>query len=217
MTGELSPASVYVGLLPVVEACVVVGVRGCVGEVRVAADEAVDLDPGVLALPWEYSSTTTGFSPHPCTKRRLRVLRPCPPPGKRQRRLNAPYAGSPSPLQRLVVCLQEASAPAAPLPFIAPIPRQPTIWIIRGHRGYVHHDPRASPRCNGLTLDIGRRGLEPEWSRRGRATTLSTTPHGREHRTIVYYGRGTPGTASILKSVTWRRTPGPWQSLFHYR
>ena len=48
MTGELSPASVYASLLSVVEACVVVGVRGCVGEVRVAADEAVDLDPGVL-------------------------------------------------------------------------------------------------------------------------------------------------------------------------
>ena len=61
VTGELSPASVYISLLSVVEACVVVGVRGCVGEVRVAADEAVDLDPGVLALPWEYSSTTTGF------------------------------------------------------------------------------------------------------------------------------------------------------------
>ena len=49
--GELSPASVYVSLLPVVEACVVVAVPGRVGEVRVAADEpeAVDLDPGVLA------------------------------------------------------------------------------------------------------------------------------------------------------------------------
>ena len=47
MTGELSPASVYVSLLPVVEACVVVAVPGRVGEVRVAADEpeAVDLDP----------------------------------------------------------------------------------------------------------------------------------------------------------------------------
>ena len=51
MTGELSPASVYVSLLPVVEACVVVAVPGRVGEVRVPADEpeAVDLDPGVLA------------------------------------------------------------------------------------------------------------------------------------------------------------------------
>ena len=51
MTGELSPASVYVSLLPVVEACVVVAVPGRVGEVRDAADEpeAVDLDPGVLA------------------------------------------------------------------------------------------------------------------------------------------------------------------------
>ena len=52
MTGELSPASVYVSfkLLPVVEACVVVAVPGRVGEVRVPADEpeAVDLDPGVL-------------------------------------------------------------------------------------------------------------------------------------------------------------------------
>ena len=49
--GELSPASVYVSLLPVVEACVVVAVPGRVGEVRVPADEpeAVDLDPGVLA------------------------------------------------------------------------------------------------------------------------------------------------------------------------
>ena len=49
MTGELSPASVYVSLLPVVEACVVVAVPGRVGEVRVAAadsdePEAVDLD-----------------------------------------------------------------------------------------------------------------------------------------------------------------------------
>ena len=48
VTGELSPASVYVSLLPVVEACVVVAVPGRVGEVRVAADsdepEAVDLD-----------------------------------------------------------------------------------------------------------------------------------------------------------------------------
>ena len=51
MAGELSPASVYVSLLPVVEACVVVAVPGRVGEVRVPADEpeAVDLDPGVLA------------------------------------------------------------------------------------------------------------------------------------------------------------------------
>ena len=49
VAGELSPASVYVSLLPVVEACVVV--PGRVGEVRVPADEpeAVDLDPGVLA------------------------------------------------------------------------------------------------------------------------------------------------------------------------
>ena len=49
VTGELSPASVYVSLLPVVEACVVVAVPGRVGEVRVPADEpeAVDLDPGV--------------------------------------------------------------------------------------------------------------------------------------------------------------------------
>ena len=51
VTGELPPGSVYVSLLPVVEACVVVAVPGRVGEVRVAADEpeAVDLDPGVLA------------------------------------------------------------------------------------------------------------------------------------------------------------------------
>ena len=52
MSGELvSPASVYVGLLPVVEKCVVVAVPGRVGEVRVTADEpeAIDLDPGVLS------------------------------------------------------------------------------------------------------------------------------------------------------------------------
>ena len=51
VSGELSPASMYVSLLPVVEACVVVAVPGRVGEVRVAADEpeAVDLDPGVLS------------------------------------------------------------------------------------------------------------------------------------------------------------------------
>ena len=35
VSGELSPASVYVSLLPVVEACVVVAVPGRVGEVRV--------------------------------------------------------------------------------------------------------------------------------------------------------------------------------------
>ena len=46
MSGELSPASVYVGLLPVVEAFVVVAVPWRVGEVRVPADEpeAVNLD-----------------------------------------------------------------------------------------------------------------------------------------------------------------------------
>ena len=51
MSGELSPAGVYVGLLPVVEKCVVVAVPGRVGEVRVTADEpeAIDLDPGVLS------------------------------------------------------------------------------------------------------------------------------------------------------------------------
>ena len=126
VTGELSPASVYVGLLPVVEACVVVGVRGCVGEVRVAADEAVDLDPGVLALPWEYSSTTTGFSPHPCTKRRLRVLRPCPPPGKRQRRFNAPYAGSHYGLGRVssgFFLLRATLSCGASLPFFQFLPQ----------------------------------------------------------------------------------------------
>ena len=55
VTGELSPASVYVSLLPVVEACVVVAVPGRVGEVRVAADEpeAVDLDPGVEWASYE--------------------------------------------------------------------------------------------------------------------------------------------------------------------
>ena len=47
VTGELSPASVYVSLLPVVEACVVVAVPGRVGEVRVPADEP----EAVRALP----------------------------------------------------------------------------------------------------------------------------------------------------------------------
>jgi len=45
VTGELSPASVYVSLLPVVETCVV-AVPGRVGEVRVAADEPEAVDPG---------------------------------------------------------------------------------------------------------------------------------------------------------------------------
>ena len=57
------------------------------------------------------------------------------------------------------------------------------------------------------SLDIGRRGLEPVVAPRKSDDSINP-PHGREHRTIVYYGRGTPGTASILKSVTWRRTPG---------
>jgi len=51
VTGELSPASVYVSLLPVVEACVVVAVPGHVGEVRVPAGEpeTVDLGPAAVA------------------------------------------------------------------------------------------------------------------------------------------------------------------------
>ena len=59
MSGELSPASVYVSLLPVVEACVVVAVPGRVGEVRVTADEpeAVDLDPGVLTRSLDAPAT----------------------------------------------------------------------------------------------------------------------------------------------------------------
>ena len=67
MTGELSPASVYVSLLPVVEACVVVAVPGRVGEVRVAADEpeAVDLDPSSILA----SRRRRIFSPPPRTKR----------------------------------------------------------------------------------------------------------------------------------------------------
>ena len=59
MTGELSPASVYVSLLPVVEACVVVAVPGRFGEVRVAADEpeAVGGGEGKLAI------VNSGFAP----------------------------------------------------------------------------------------------------------------------------------------------------------
>ena len=46
MLGGLSPAGVNVGLLVVVEACVVVRVSGRVGEVRVAADEAGAVELG---------------------------------------------------------------------------------------------------------------------------------------------------------------------------
>ena len=56
-------------MLPVVEACVVVAVRGRVGEVRVAADEpeaAVDLDPDVLARRLEprVFKRKRGFPPY---------------------------------------------------------------------------------------------------------------------------------------------------------
>ena len=52
MTGEPSPASVYVSLLPVVEACVVIAVPGRVGEVRVAADDQlVPYNYGDLPMP----------------------------------------------------------------------------------------------------------------------------------------------------------------------
>ena len=59
MQGELPPASVYVSLLPDVDACVVVVVPGRVGEVRVPADEpeAFDLDPGVLACRLDAPAT----------------------------------------------------------------------------------------------------------------------------------------------------------------
>ena len=58
MSGELSPASVYVSFLPVVEACVVVAVPERVREVRVPArQEAVDLDPGVLACRLDAPAT----------------------------------------------------------------------------------------------------------------------------------------------------------------
>ena len=74
MTGELSPASVYVSLLPVVEACVVVAVPGRVGEVRVAADEpeAVDLEVvyysqislgKCLIIPHKFPIIVVGSSP----------------------------------------------------------------------------------------------------------------------------------------------------------
>ena len=55
--GGAIPASVYVSLLPVVEACVVVAVPGHVGEVRVPA---VDLDPSVLARRLD-APATVGF------------------------------------------------------------------------------------------------------------------------------------------------------------
>ena len=75
VTGELSPASVYVSLLPVVEACVVVAVPGRVGEVRVPADEpeAVDLDPGVLARRLDAPATVKAVLEQggPKTKSRL--------------------------------------------------------------------------------------------------------------------------------------------------
>ena len=58
MSGELSPASVYVSLLPVVEACGVVAVPERVRKVRFPArQEAVDLDPGVLACRLDAPAT----------------------------------------------------------------------------------------------------------------------------------------------------------------
>ena len=66
------------------------------------------------------------------------------------------------------------------------------------------------------SLDIGRRGLSPSGRRRGRATTLSTTPHGREHRTIVLRPRNTRHRLDIEISDM-ASNAGSWQSLFHYR
>ena len=68
--GLLSPASVYVSLLPVVEACVVVAVPGRVGEIRVPADEpeAVDLDPGVLARRLDAPATVKAVLEPKCVK-----------------------------------------------------------------------------------------------------------------------------------------------------
>ena len=65
VTGELSPASVYVSFLPVVECPVPLTVRGIVvavpervREVRFPArQEAVDLDPGVLACRLDAPAT----------------------------------------------------------------------------------------------------------------------------------------------------------------
>ena len=82
VTGELSPVSVYVSLLPVVEACVVVAVSGRVGEVRVAADEpeAVDLDPGVLARRLDAPATVKAFLSRPGScPRRSRAASALPP------------------------------------------------------------------------------------------------------------------------------------------
>ena len=62
-------------------------------------------------------SDDDGFlAPHPArnARARRRVWRPCPPPGKRRRRLNAPYAGSPSPLQRFVECAWRRPWAASP-------------------------------------------------------------------------------------------------------
>ena len=60
--GGLLRASVDVSLLPVVEACVVAAVRGRVGEVRVAADEAT-----APRLPESDTTPAVAWSPsHAC-------------------------------------------------------------------------------------------------------------------------------------------------------
>ena len=76
----------------------------------------------LFAEPEQERGDDDGFlAPHPArnARARRRVWRPCPPPGKRRRRLNAPYAGSPSPLQRFVECAQHLTygffLPARPL------------------------------------------------------------------------------------------------------
>ena len=56
--GELSPASVYVSLLPVVEACVVVAVPGRVGEVRVDCRRP----PSILIRTYSRAGLSQGFS-----------------------------------------------------------------------------------------------------------------------------------------------------------
>ena len=94
------------------------------------------------------------LAPHPArnARARRRVWRPCPPPGKRRRRLNAPYAGSPSPLQRFVECAYRRRVHLRlRCPSLRRFPANRRLGSSAVTEAPVHHDPRASPRCNGIT------------------------------------------------------------------
>ena len=114
-----------------------------------------------LAYAWSSGAAPAVFddddgflAPHPArnARARRRVWRPCPPPGKRRRRLNAPYAGSPSPLQRFVECAYRRRVHLRlRCPSLRRFPANRRFGSSAVTEAPVHHDPRASPRCNGLT------------------------------------------------------------------